>query len=114
MAKKYTYIEEIPENSTKAYSPWIPISDSKDLKCLGKLGEELGELSQVVSRCIIQGINEKNPDTEIPNRIWLEREIADVLANIDLTIEKFNLRVDKINDRVFDKRTRIKNWLENM
>ena len=96
------------------YQPWMPITDIKDLKCLGKLGEECGELSQVICRIIIQGFEENNPDTGMPNKIWLEKEIADVLANIRLVTEKFNLNYASIAARREVKYTKIKHWQENM
>lgn len=40
-------------------NPWKPTKDIKEIKILGKLGEETGELSSAASRCIIQGIKEK-------------------------------------------------------
>lgn len=63
-------------------SPWHPITDPLQLKALGKLCEELAEALSAASRCIIQGIDEKEPTTGKPNRLWLQEEIADVKANI--------------------------------
>jgi hypothetical protein len=99
---------------TKPYQPWQPITDTKDLKCLGKLGEESGELSQVICRIIIQGIDQCNPDTGISNRLWLEKEIADVLANIQLVMERFDLNEQFISDQGVEKYSKIKNWQDNM
>lgn len=39
--------------------PWHPEKDAVRLKHLGKLAEELNECGAAVSRCIIQGIDEK-------------------------------------------------------
>lgn len=47
--------------------PWRPIQSPIDLKHLGKFGEELGECQAAVSRCIIQGIREKEPIERKPN-----------------------------------------------
>ena len=44
-------------------NPWHPITDKVDLKYLGKLGEELNECGSAVSRCIIQGVDEREPVT---------------------------------------------------
>ena len=73
-------------------SPWEPVSDRTDLKLLGKLLEELGELTSVVSRCLIQGIDEVQPVTGKSNRLWLEEEYADVYANMLLVAHRFDLR----------------------
>lgn len=93
-------------------NPWHPITDTVDLKHLGKLGEELGECSAAVSRCIIQGIEECEPVTKKSNREWLEDEIADVYANAGLTIERFGLNSGRIFDRMLEKQARLRTWHE--
>lgn len=90
--------------------PWVPITKAIDLKHLGKLQEELGELQSAVARCIIQGINEKEPETGKVNRDWLEEEIADVLANIELNIQHFGLNNTFIGGRLEVKQRRLKVW----
>jgi hypothetical protein len=100
-----------------ATNPWHPITDSVDLKHLGKLGEELGELgaaagkcAAAVSRCIIQGIDEREPVTGKLNREWLQDEIADVQANIDLVVERFALDEQAMEERAAKKRRHLKQW----
>lgn len=88
--------------------PWHPMTNQVDLKHLGKLGEECGELSQVVCRCIIQGIDEKDPTQNQTNRKWLEKEIADVLANIALVEKRFALNID--TDRILTKIHNLEEW----
>ena len=75
-----------------------------DVKHLGKLGEEVNELGSAISRCIIQGIDECDPVTGKQNRQWLQDEIADVLANIELVREHFGLGSDAISLRVEKKK----------
>ena len=91
-------------------NPWIPITDPRALKFLGKLGEEAGELSSAVSRCIIQGLDEAEPVTGKVNREWLEDEIADMYANLKLVTEEFDLDVNRIMARAVAKRSRLKVW----
>lgn len=91
-------------------NPWHPIKDAIDLKTLGKLGEECGELSSAVSRCIIQGVNEKEPVTGKSNKQWLQEEVADVLANIELVAERFNLNEEEIYKRVERKKVHLRKW----
>jgi hypothetical protein len=91
-------------------SPWHPIKDAVDLKHLGKFGEELNECGSAVSRCIIQGVHECEPVTGKPNVQWLEDEIADVLAGIDLCIERFNLDVPRIKERQARKKLHLRSW----
>lgn len=91
-------------------NPWHPMTDMIDLKTLGKLGEELSECAAAASRCIIQGINEVEPETGKPNKRWLEDEIADVLANILLTMDRFDLDPQYINDRRARKFAMLRAW----
>lgn len=90
--------EGVHDMTKFALNPWHPMDKPIDLKHLGKLGEECGELSSAVSRCIIQGIDESEPVTHKPNREWLEDEIADVVANIELVSEHFQLDQDRMAD----------------
>lgn len=95
-----------------ALKPWNPTTNVRDLKVLGKLGEECGELSSCISRCIIQGFYESEPVTNKENREWLEDEIADVLANIELAIEYFQLDKERIKRRSIDKKKHLLEWQE--
>lgn len=90
--------------------PWHPITDQTDLKHLGKLAEETGELSSAIARCIIQGIDEREPVTGKINRQWLEEEIADVLANLDLVILHLNLDTNQIWQRKNRKIGPLRAW----
>lgn len=85
-----------------AVNPWVPMSNPLDVKHLGKLSEELNECGAAVARCVIQGISESEPVTHKPNREWLEDEMADVLANIELVTDHFGL--DRV--RMFERRKR--------
>lgn len=76
--------------------PWIPMSDPVDIKYLGKFGEECNEAGKMACRSIIQGLDEYDPKTGKLNRDCLADEIADVLANINLVIERFGLDRDRI------------------
>ncbi|MEQ1698169.1 MAG: hypothetical protein ABL901_20255 [Hyphomicrobiaceae bacterium] len=91
-------------------NPWRPMTDALDLAHLGKLGEELNEAGAAVSRCIIQGIDEREPVTGKVNREWLEDEIADVLAGIDLVAFHFGLDPVCIALRVARKKAHLRNW----
>lgn len=91
-------------------NPWVPITNLLDLKHLGKLGEELGELSAAVARCIIQGLDGKEPVTGKSNRLWLEEEVADVAANLQLVVDHFHLSADFIHDRATRKAELLGSW----
>lgn len=91
-------------------NPWRPMTDAVDVKHLGKLGEECGELSAAVCRCLIQGLMEREPTTGKLNAIWLQEEIADVLANIGLVIDRFNLHEPTIVERAQRKTEMLRKW----
>ncbi len=86
-----------------AMAMWHPITDPRHLRHLGKLAEECGELTSALSRCIIQGIDQKEPVTGKVNRDWLEEEIADVEALIERLKEYLALDRDKISARIAKK-----------
>lgn len=91
-------------------SPWHPMTDPVDIKHLGKLAEEVNELGTALARCLIQGIDEAEPVTGKINRAWLEDEIADVLAGVELAIERFALNGDFINARKLRKISGLRRW----
>lgn len=95
---------------TWALNPWRPMQAPIDLKHLGKLAEEVNELGSAISRCIIQGIDEAEPVTGKPNRQWLRDEIADVLANIELVMDHFELDRDGIAERRLRKMKHLRGW----
>lgn len=93
-----------------ALNPWRPMTRPIDLKHLGKLGEELNEAGTAVNRCIIQGIDESEPITKKVNREWLEDELADVLANIELVVKHFGLDMQRMSERTERKKTHLRGW----
>ena len=94
-----------------ALEPWHPMTDPVSVKTLGKLIEELGELQSAAARCLIQGIDAGHPVTGKPNETWLMEEIADVMASIELTIERFfHMNRKDIMERKFAKKQRLQAW----
>lgn len=101
----------------KDASPWHPMNVPTDVKTIGKLIEELTELATSASRaataatrCLIQGINELEPVTQVLNRQWLEDELADVRAGYELTIERFALDRERMNTRTERKMEHLRSW----
>lgn len=90
--------------------PWQPETRTIALAVLGKLGEELGECGSAANRCIIQGIDEREPETGKLNREWLEDEIADVLATSRVAIGHFGLDEERIAARVQQKIAHLRGW----
>lgn len=98
------------DNKNPQMNPWHPITDPLQLKLLGKLGEESGELTSAVLRCIIQGMNEKEPTTGKVNKKWLEQEIGDVLAGIEMVSAHYDLDHEFILERKHFKMQLLKQW----
>lgn len=95
-------------------SPWHPEADPQRLKVLGKLAEEANELGAALARCIIQGIDEAEPVTGKVNRVWLEDEIADVMANISIATRHFGLDQIRIDTRRLRKAAYIQRWVDGL
>lgn len=93
-----------------APSPWQPEAGAVRLAVLGKLAEELGELSAIVARCIIQGIDESEPRTGVLNRDALAKEMADVSANIAICRDHF--KIDPLLQRQVGKMAFLDEWHE--
>lgn len=91
-------------------NPWIPMTSPIGLKHLGKLGEEVNELGAAIFRCIIQGIDECEPVTKVPNRRWLESEVADVYAGLKLLIDHYDLDSAYIRNRMTEKMNGLSKW----
>ncbi len=91
-------------------NPWMPIKNPLELKQLGKLGEEASELGSAVCRCIIQGVNEQEPVTGKFNKVWLEEEIADVIASMNRVIKGQKLDLEFIMSRAAIKEARLVEW----
>lgn len=91
-------------------SPWHPDTNSSNQKYYLKLMEELAEALSATARCQMQGIDEAEPSTGKINREWLEEELADVVANIHLVTEHFNLDGFKMMVRVSKKIEHLSKW----
>lgn len=91
-------------------SPWMPEQDRIRLAVLGKLVEECNELGARAARCIIQGIDEIDPDSGRTNRAEMAREVADVLACIDALETTEGVDADEL--RVLGKVSGFRRWHE--
>lgn len=91
-------------------SNWTPTTNLLHLRRFGKLQEELAELAAVAARCITQGIDEVDPGTGKLNRHRLEEELADVLAQCQITVRLLDLNSDAIHDRKLRKQVMMMRW----
>lgn len=110
------------ENKEKKYSPWMPITDIKALRVLGKAVEETAELNKALARAIIQGLDGIDPHTGKDNRTAILEEMADVEANISLLkdffgfhrmlLHEYNPEINNYYLRIMNKAEKLKEWQE--
>lgn len=114
-------VEDLPR---KILPPWFPITDQKDLSRLGKALEEASELQEelaqaqlqiskfmkIGSRCIIQGLDEFDPDTLVKNRDKLQNEISDLRAQCKRLVKKLGLNEEEMAIREEHKLERMEDW----
>lgn len=93
-----------------ALTKWIPESDPMVLRRVGKTGEECAELAKVCSRITIQGLDGVDPATGVSNREALAKEVADVMAQCETTIQALGLPREFINERMAIKCEQMAEW----
>lgn len=103
---KYNDLAKLDE----VVSPWMPITDPVRLALFGKLGEELNEAGSAICRTIIQGTCGRNPKDGKLNIDWLQEEIADVQACINLVKDTFVMNGKTFDDRVNRKMEHLRKW----
>jgi NTP pyrophosphatase (non-canonical NTP hydrolase) len=89
---------------------WVPTTNGIILRRMGKLGEELAELSNVTNRVIIQGLYQVDPSSQKVNKLRLEEEVADVWAQILVTMKALQLDREMIEARVENKVDQMQEW----
>jgi len=77
------------------------------------LSEECGEVIQAASKALRFGLNNKNPKTGVINKDHLIAEITDVVAVINILVERGILDDDKImNENALEaKAKKLNNYL---
>ena len=93
-----------------ALTKWTPETNPMILRRVGKTGEELAEAAKVCSRIVIQGIDGIDPATKESNRDALSKEIADVLAQCQVTIRALELDPGPIIARTDAKVAQMAEW----
>ena len=101
----------------KKYSPWMPITDVRTLRVLGKAAEETAELNKALCRAIIQGLDGIDPHTGKDNKTAIMEEMADVAAQQLLLHSFLNTTLQeqmKIAARSMDKYQKLLEWQEGL
>lgn len=94
-------------------SDWQPTTRKLELAILGKLAEEAGELVAACARCIIQGLDEREPRTGKLNIEWLQDELADVSAMHILALAYLDIDRKAIEERRTRKLEYKRPWFDS-
>lgn len=80
----------------------------KEILCITQ--EECAEVSQSVSKIFRFGWDSVHPKTGVNNKEHLEEEIGDLLAMVDIMVEKCIISDSKLNEARKAKREKLKEW----
>jgi NTP pyrophosphatase (non-canonical NTP hydrolase) len=73
--------------------------------------EECAEVTQAISKVFRFGFDTRYPDMESPtNKEKMEEEIGDLLAMIDILVEKCIISDNNINQARKQKKNKLKRW----
>jgi NTP pyrophosphatase (non-canonical NTP hydrolase) len=89
---------------------WQPDDDANAARRIGKTLEELGELTAVLARISIQGIDAIDPSSGKTNRQRFEEETADVVAQINCNIDFSNMSTHELAARSANKQQQMGVW----
>lgn len=89
---------------------WHVETDPFRKRRLGKALEELSELSNVLARCLIQGVDEIDPSSEEVNRIRMQKEVADVYTQLAHLVVAFDLDQNDMMARIKYKTESMATW----
>jgi len=80
---------------------------------LQKLSEECVEISKEISKAILFGLQDKEPNQNKTNQVKIENEIADFFGVIELLVDNNFIREDEIYNRVkiSDKKDKVIKWM---
>lgn len=71
--------------------------------CLSVLGEECGEVQQVLGKIGRFGILDKNPRTKKTNWVELRKEVHDIVAAYEMVCDQFD-RVSELDRSLIEKK----------
>lgn len=77
---------------------------------IGKTIEELGELMAVLGRIGIQGLDAIDPSSGKTNRLRMQEESADVLAQLNCNFSPFGMDSKLIIERTAEKVLKMDEW----
>ena len=80
----------------------------KEIFCIAQ--EECAEVSQAISKIFRFGIDNQKPGHGLTNKQHLEEEVGDLLAMIDIMVEKCIISDNSINIARKAKREKLRKW----
>jgi len=83
-------------------------NQTKEIFCIAQ--EECAEVTQAISKIFRFGFDSRHPMTGKSNRQSLEEETGDLLAMIDIMVEKCIISDSKLNEARQAKREKLKQW----
>jgi len=83
-------------------------NQTKEVFCIAQ--EECAEVTQAISKIFRFGFDSEHPVTNKPNRQSLEEEVGDLLAMVDIMIEKCIISDTNVNEARKAKREKLKIW----
>lgn len=80
----------------------------KEVFCIAQ--EECAEVTQAISKIFRFGFESMNPHTNKSNKQSLEEEVGDLLAMVDIMVEKCIISDSSVNEARKAKREKLKIW----
>ena len=81
---------------------------TKEIFCIAQ--EECAEVTQAISKIFRFGFESKHPITQKTNKQSLEEEVGDLLARVDIMVEKCIISDSNINQARIAKKEKLKKW----
>ena len=81
---------------------------TKEIFCIAQ--EECAEVTQSISKIFRFGFESQNPQTKKTNKESLEEEVGDLLAMVDIMVEKCIISDSSVNAARKAKREKLKVW----
>ena len=83
-------------------------NQTKEIFCIAQ--EECAEVTQAISKVFRFGIDNHKPGQDKTNKQHLEEEVGDLLAMIDIMVEKCIISDSVVNTARKAKREKLKRW----
>jgi NTP pyrophosphatase (non-canonical NTP hydrolase) len=84
--------------------------NNKEHEVMNILSEECAEVIQAISKCHRFGMDNVKPGKPKTNREHLEEELGDLLAMIDIMLEKNLITQESLNIAKLNKIEKLKQW----